>query len=170
MTADDGEILSAFADGEVVDPARLDAALRDPGAVPLLVTCARLRAEIGGDTSRPSTVFYERMQAVLKPRGLRRFVRAAATAVPWPIAAGAAAATLAGGLWAGLWLGSGPMPPVPPAVMVMAPTTTPGPVPPASVTATQVPSPGAAPQPQVGPPRPTQVLRFGSPGEWREGL
>jgi hypothetical protein len=167
MTADDGEILSAFADGEVVDPTRFEAVLRDPGAVPLLVTCARLRAEIGGDTSRPSTAFYERMHMLLRPRGLRRFVRAAAIAVPWPIAAGAAAATLIGGIWAGLWVGTGPIPAAPPAVTVMAPATTPGP---ARTIAPALPSPGAGPQVQAGPPRPTQVLRFGTPGEWREGL
>jgi hypothetical protein len=170
MTSDDGEILSAFADGETVDPARLDAALRDPEALPLLVTCALLRAEIGGDASRPSPAFYERMQAVLKPRGIRRLLRATTPVVPWPIAAAAAGATLIAGLSTGLWVGSGPIPPVPPPVMVLAPATR-GPAPPTPpVPAAPVSSSRGASQRPVGPPRPTHILQFATAGEWREGL
>jgi hypothetical protein len=165
MTPDQGETLSAFVDGVAVDPDRLAEALGGPDATAWLVACARLRADISDDGSRPSPAFYERMHAALRPRGLRWLVRAAAVALPWPVAAGAAVATLAGGLWAGLWLGAGPTPAEPPAVTVTAPVT-PGAVLPAP--ATQPPSPGTAPQ--VGPPQPTQVLRFGTPGEWREGL
>jgi hypothetical protein len=56
------EILSAFVDGEPVDPGALTDALMAPGGREALVAFARLRADIGADDSRPSTRFYREMQ------------------------------------------------------------------------------------------------------------
>jgi hypothetical protein len=173
MTPENGEILSAFADGEMVDPARLETALRDSEAVVLLETCARLRAEIAGDTTRPSQAFYNRMQTVLEPRGLRRLLARRGASISWPIAAGVAVATLVAGLVTGLRLNVQPGPAAPSAVTAVAPAA-PGPaapVKPAEPTAiAKAPEAGLQSPPGMAPPRPTHVLRFGRPGEWREGL
>ena len=170
MTPDQGEVVSAFVDGVAVDPNRLAQALADPDALALLVTCARVRAEISADERRPSLAFYDRMDAVFKPRGIRRWLGARAAVVAWPLAAGAATAMLMVGLWVGFWvLGSAGVS-VPPAVTVVAPAT-PGPAPPvepARVTPASDVDRMAAPP--AGPPRPTEILRFGRPGEWREGV
>jgi hypothetical protein len=49
MTEQHTEILSAFLDGEAVDPDAFAAALSDPAARAALVEFARLRAEIAGE-------------------------------------------------------------------------------------------------------------------------
>ena len=169
MTPDQGELLSAFFDGVAVDPEQLAEALADPDARALLVTSARLRAEIRGDERRPSLAFYERMHAVLKPRGIRRVFRASVGPVPWPIAVGSAVAMLIAGLWTGLWVDTGWGARVRAPMAVLGPTTT-GPAP---VTR---PAPIAQPSPSGGgsalpatPPPPTRELRFTPIGEWREG-
>ena len=170
MTPDQGEVLSAFVDGVAVDPERLAEALTDPDALAWLVTCARLRAEISADGRRPSPAFYERMHAVLKPRGIRRFFIARRVSVPWPIAAGAAAATLIAGLWAGPWVHSGSVARMPPPVTVLTPATPGLAPPPVPAPITQASLPGSDSSPRAGPPRPTRILRFASAGEGREGL
>ena len=145
MTSEQGELLSAFVDGVAVDPDQLAEALADPEAPGWLVMCARLRGEIAGDARRPSPAFYQRMHSVLKPRGIWRFFGGRAASVPWPIAAGAAAVLVVAAFGIGRWaLGtpevSGPQP-----VTVVPPTT-------------------------AGPPQASQILRFGSPGDWRESV
>jgi hypothetical protein len=182
MTANDAEVLSAFFDGAAVDPEQLAEALADPDAPQWLVTCARLRAEIQGDTSRPSPAFYERMRSVLEPRWIQRFFRAGRAVVPWPVMVGMAPALLLAGLGVGVWLGAGASRPLPPptpaptiaeqtAPVTAAPPSTPGPSLPSQL-AVAPPSREALtpPAPRTGPPQPKHVLRFARPGEWHEGL
>jgi hypothetical protein len=59
------EILSAFLDGEAVDPKRLAEALTAPGAREALRDFALIRAEVLADESRPSPAFYETMGSLL---------------------------------------------------------------------------------------------------------
>jgi hypothetical protein len=83
---DANEVLSAFVDGERVEPAELASALGEPGAREALIDFVRLRAALADD-SRPSQAFVERMQERL---GGRR--------APWrarPLRLVAAAAVLA---------------------------------------------------------------------------
>jgi hypothetical protein len=83
MSMDANEVLSAFVDGEPVDPAALASALRAPGARETLIEFALLRAAFA-DEDRPSERFVERMRERLgERRSLRRarplrFVTAAA--------------------------------------------------------------------------------------------
>jgi RNA polymerase sigma factor (sigma-70 family) len=83
---DANEVLSAFVDGEQVEPAELASALDEPGAREALIDLVRFRAALADD-SRPSQAFVERMRERL---GGRR--------APWrarPLRLGAAAAVLA---------------------------------------------------------------------------
>jgi hypothetical protein len=66
------ECLSAFLDGESVDPSELAAALSMPGAREALVDFIRLRAEIGRDESTPSRRFYRTMERIVTPESHRR--------------------------------------------------------------------------------------------------
>ena len=163
MHPEHGEVMSAFVDGAVVDPDRLAEALTDPDAVAFLVTCARLRAEICSDARRPSLAFYHRMEAILKPHGIRRFPGTHAASVPWHLVAALAASMLVAGVGVGFWGLGGAGLSVPPVVQVVAPAL---PVPslPRSPAVSSVP----VSAPTAGPPRPTSILRFGRPGEWRE--
>ena len=68
-----GEALSAFFDGERVDPELLAESLAQPGASALLAEFAAMRAEVLRDPSRPTPAFYERMASVLREPRLRRF-------------------------------------------------------------------------------------------------
>lgn len=75
------DVIEAFADGEPVDPAALDAALADPAGRAHLIDVLTLRALVDGDaTMRP---------AVLPPA-----IAAASSRAPWarwiPLAAGIA--------------------------------------------------------------------------------
>lgn len=62
------EILSAFVDGEPVDPGALTEALLSPGGREALVDFARLRSAVGADDSRPSAGFYREMERQLGGR------------------------------------------------------------------------------------------------------
>jgi len=66
------EVLSAFFDGEPVEPELLAASLREPGALDFLVDFARLRAAVHADTSRPTEEFCESMRETLGRGDARR--------------------------------------------------------------------------------------------------
>jgi negative regulator of sigma E activity len=65
-------MLSAFFDGEPVEPDLLATALREPGAAELLVEFARLRTAVQADTSHPTEEFCESMRETLE-RGDERY-------------------------------------------------------------------------------------------------
>jgi len=80
---DANEVLSAFVDGEAVDPAELAAALGEPGAREVLIDFIRLRAAVA-DESRPSDALVQRIRKRLGGRVGRqapRLLRLAAAAV-----------------------------------------------------------------------------------------
>jgi hypothetical protein len=89
VNANSLEILSAFIDGEPVDPAALAAALVSPGGREALLDFARLRSAIAADETQPSPEFHRRMHEVLDAtRGggwriwnYRRFAAAAVLAL-----------------------------------------------------------------------------------------
>ena len=56
MTENHTEILSAFCDGEIVDPDELSAALADPRARDALIDFARLRAAVAPVESLPASL------------------------------------------------------------------------------------------------------------------
>src|SRR5213593_3674414 len=92
MRPDPLEILSVLMDGEPVAPDVLAVALLAPGAREALVDFARLRAELGGDESRPSPTLYRALDRVLgRRRGSRRpmwrLLRSAAAVVILALAA-----------------------------------------------------------------------------------
>ena len=72
MEADVKEILSAFVDGEAVEPGALASALMEPGAREALVDFVLLRAALA-DEREPPTAFVERMRRRLG--GARPFAR-----------------------------------------------------------------------------------------------
>jgi hypothetical protein len=76
------EAISAFCDGEIVDPHLLAAALSDPRGREALVDFARLRAAVGSAEALPASL------AILRTAGLRPGVRA------WTVAVAAAAMVL----------------------------------------------------------------------------
>jgi negative regulator of sigma E activity len=82
------EVLSAFVDGERVEPAELASALGEPGAREALIDFVRLRAALADD-SRPSEAFVERVRKRLGSR------RAAWRARPVRLVAAAAVLALA---------------------------------------------------------------------------
>jgi hypothetical protein len=78
------EVLSAFMDGETVEPEALAAALATPGSHEALVDFARFRIEARSDESRPSPRFYAAMDGVRNRRPVQwpwQFVRAAAATI-----------------------------------------------------------------------------------------
>lgn len=81
-TQGNAEILSAFLDGERVDPADLAAALTEPGAREALVDFVLLRAAVAAGDELPSESFYDRSRNLLRghrPRpSLRQAIAAAA--------------------------------------------------------------------------------------------
>lgn len=87
------ELLSAFLDGEEVDPRALADALAHPGAREALREWTLLRAEVR-DLARPSPAFYSRMDRALA-RGEAPFWRRAVP-VPWPALAAAGAIVAVG--------------------------------------------------------------------------
>jgi hypothetical protein len=102
MTRDTLPVLSAFVDGEAVDPRALAEALATPSALETLVDYARLRAAVADDPSEPSPGFYASMERTLGLSRRRPTRRMRATVL------GVAAALLLGiGLVAGLALRSG---------------------------------------------------------------
>lgn len=65
------ECLSAFLDGEPVDPSEMAETLAMPGAREALVDFIRLRAEFGQDSSEPSAKFYGSMERIFNPESRR---------------------------------------------------------------------------------------------------
>ena len=119
MTRQPMELLSAFIDGEEVDPRALADALAAPGAREMLRDFALLRAEVREDESRPSAEFYAEMDKVLEGNlGIDRrpwWIRAIPVPAP-ALAAMVLAAVLVGG-WATFGLrmgGDGDRPELPP--------------------------------------------------------
>src|SRR5512140_2295779 len=89
------ECLSAFLDGENVDPSEMAAALSRPGAREALVDFIYLHAEFGKDESKPSRRFYRTMAPIVAPRaGLFRLY-----AVPGGVALAATLLLAAVLLW-----------------------------------------------------------------------
>jgi negative regulator of sigma E activity len=86
------ELLSAFLDGEEVDPRALAEALSRPGARDALRDWTVLRAEVR-DAARPSPAFYARMDAALARAADPWWRRA--IPIPWPALAAAGAIVLA---------------------------------------------------------------------------
>jgi hypothetical protein len=86
MKTEAKENLSAFVDGEPVEPMALAAALAEPGAREALVDFVLLRAALS-DEPEPPAAFVEKMRAQLRerPRGM---------AIPRPLRLTAAAAVL----------------------------------------------------------------------------
>jgi hypothetical protein len=82
MTDVHTEVISAFCDGEIVDPDRLAAALADPRGREALIDFARLRAAVGSVEALPASL------ATLRTAGTGSRVRA------WAVAAAAAAMVL----------------------------------------------------------------------------
>jgi hypothetical protein len=66
MNAEHQDVLSAFFDGESVDPSALIEALAEPDAASLLADFAALRAEAQRDLGRPSDRFYHGMSNKLR--------------------------------------------------------------------------------------------------------
>jgi hypothetical protein len=71
MNTEPLEILSAFVDGEVVDPLDLAESLASPGAMAAIEDIARLRAAMRADASKPSPQFYAAIEEIRNagPRG-----------------------------------------------------------------------------------------------------
>jgi hypothetical protein len=67
-----GETLSAFFDGERVDPGLLEESLAQPGAAALLAEFAEMRRYVLNDPSQPSPEFCERMRRMLRRASVRR--------------------------------------------------------------------------------------------------
>jgi len=93
------ELLSAFLDGEDVDPGALAEALTDPAAREVLRDFALVRSAVREDPDRPGSAFYARMERELSTerpatRWWRRVV---------PIPASALAAMLVAGVLVGTW-------------------------------------------------------------------
>jgi hypothetical protein len=65
MTPNHLEVLSAFFDGEAVEPDLLAASLQEPGAAGVLVEFARLRRAVHEDAGRPTEEFCESMRETL---------------------------------------------------------------------------------------------------------
>jgi negative regulator of sigma E activity len=86
------ELLSAFLDGEEVDPRSLAEALAQPGAREALRDWTLLRAELH-DGAKPSPAFYARMDATLS-RAAEPWWRRAVP-IPWPALAAAGGIVLA---------------------------------------------------------------------------
>jgi negative regulator of sigma E activity len=104
------ELLSAFLDGEDVDPGALADALTDPAAREVLRDFALVRSAVREDPDRPGSAFYTRMERALSTER---------PATGWwrrtvPIPAPALAAMLVVGVLLGTWavrplrVGSGP--------------------------------------------------------------
>ena len=111
MDTDVKEVLSAFVDGERVEPAELASALGEPGAREALIDFVRLREALA-DEGGPSESFAQEMRKQLDGRRSRRLPRLAWLAA---VAAVFVLATL-GALDLGRRLGSEGQTDQPPAV------------------------------------------------------
>ena len=126
MNRDPLELLSAFMDGEAVDPAVLAEAFAVPGAKEALRDFALLRAEVLADDSRPTSAFYTRMTGLFASSPPHRSWWAVAVPVPALALAAAAVLVVALGVWA--WRAPGlptshifDAPPAPDRVVVFRP-------------------------------------------------
>jgi hypothetical protein len=86
MDTDVKEVLSAFVDGERIEPVELASALGEPGGLEALIDFVRLRATLADD-SRPSARFVQEMRKRLEGDPSRH--------LPHPLRLVAAAAVLA---------------------------------------------------------------------------
>ena len=97
MTDDDLELLSAYSDGDRVDPRRLVEVLHNPDAIDVLRDFARLRAEVMVE-ALPREAWVRRTRAQLDALGggslWRRWVP-----IPAPALAAAAVVVAAIGVW-----------------------------------------------------------------------
>jgi len=110
MDTDVKEVLSAFVDGERVEPVELASALGEPGAREALIDFVRLRAALA-DESGPSEGFAQEMRKQLDGRRSRRLPRLA-----WLAAAAVFVLATLGALDLGRRLGSEGQTDQPPAV------------------------------------------------------
>ena len=124
MSRDLIETLSAFLDGEPVEPVILAQALAAPGAREALRDFALIRSEILSDGSTPGPAFYSRMSGMLAGPAPRRRWWAAVVPVPASVLAVAAMLFLALTVWgAARWTGErkSDKPPAPDRVVLFEP-------------------------------------------------
>lgn len=120
------ETLSAFLDGEAIDPKDLAEALGAPGAREVLKDFALIRAEVLSDESQPGAAFYQRMNRMLESPVRRKPWWSAAVPVPAYALAATAVFVVAVGVWAGRGIttssaGSSEIPPKPDRVVTFQP-------------------------------------------------
>jgi negative regulator of sigma E activity len=161
------ETLSAFFDGERVDPERLAESLDQPGAADLLAEFAAMRAQASEDPCRPSPDFLERASGQLRHAALQRWwwerVTRGGLAACLALAVGVFGYVLGTINTGGRGPGVAPSPP--PVVAsrpVEAPAVSPEPRPPATAVAK---APVRSGQAVGGPPVPSLRLRL---GEWHD--
>lgn len=102
MTPNQAEMLSAFFDGESVDPQMLAAGLQEPDAMAFLVECARLRVAVQEDESRPREEFSDRLRDIVAAGDRRR--RRRQRLRQFAMAASLALAAATGGFGARAWM------------------------------------------------------------------
>ncbi len=107
MIEDPAELLSAFLDGENVEPVALAEALSSPGAREALRDYALLRARVRADTVSPGAAFYEAMERALGSERRARFWEWSWIRVPAPAFAALVVTALGLGIWAGFGLQRG---------------------------------------------------------------
>jgi len=156
MDAKYGETLSAFFDGEAVDPVLLQDSLAQPGAAALLAEFAEMRRRVVQDPARPSPESVERMHGILRRTALQRLL-----GERFPRLAVAASLMLIaglGGFGLGRMVDRSPNPqPQPVATRVSVPASS-RPAPERVTAAPQpAPPPGAASVPRTRA-RPTQAI------------
>jgi hypothetical protein len=93
------EILSAFVDGEDVDPTALADALARPGALEALQDFVALRVHVRADVARPRASFYDGRRDPTRLPGASWWDRAVSVRLPVLAAAGILAVFLAGAPW-----------------------------------------------------------------------
>ena len=102
MSNDCPEILSAFVDGETVDPRELAEALQLPGALDSLRQFVGLRAEAQEMQDRPGADFYAAMERVIPSTREHEPWWRRVIPIPMPALAAAAVAAMALVAWIGL--------------------------------------------------------------------
>jgi hypothetical protein len=160
MSSNHREMLSAFFDGEPVEPDLLASALREPGAADLLVEFARLRAAVQADTSHPTEEFCESMRETLE-RGDERY-RPRSRAARMSLAASLALAAALGGFGIRALMDRQQPAPEPPVMQV---SRAPGESSRPRDMAVVPPRPNASLMDKGVPPEPDLQLRF---GQWDE--
>lgn len=104
------EILSAFVDGEPVEPRALLAALEGPDALPVLRDFIRLRVDVAGPGSGPSVEWGRRVSDLMADARRPTWRRSVRVPLPAAVAAGVALAVTAGALLIGRPSGTPPAP------------------------------------------------------------